>query len=101
MLNNAAVITLVMIATRFRLLQLAIVDLLYLSIAIHNVMVIAKTNIIVNVRLARVVSAGNNILHIVPKIRIMVRINPVMIPILMAFLITQYLMVKKGYSSLR
>ena len=43
----------------------------------------------VKMRFAGVVSDGLNILHKVPSIKIMVRISPVTIPVLMAFLITQ------------
>jgi hypothetical protein len=59
--------------------------------AIHKVTIVADINIIVKIRLAPPVFAINNILDNVPKIRITVRISPVMIPVFMAFLITQYL----------
>jgi hypothetical protein len=94
-LNNIAVVKLVIVDTRIRLPQLGIADLLYRPIATHRVIVIAEINIIVKVRFAPVVSAGIKSLHNVPRMRITVRMSPVIIPVFTAFLITRCLMVKK------
>ena len=73
-----------------RFVQVNDVNRLYFSIAIHKTIVIAEMKTRVNVRFAPVVFAGNNILQIVPRIIITVRITPVTIPVLMAFLITHF-----------
>ena len=88
MLNKIAVVMLAIIEITARLLSDGKFILLYFSITIHKTMVIAEINMMVKVRLAKVVSAGRNILHIVPSIRIIVKMSPVTNPILAAFLIT-------------
>ena len=101
MLISIAVVMLAITEITVRLLQVGRFNLLYFSITIHKTIVIAEMNMIVNVRLAPVVSAGRDSLHIVPSIRIIEKISPVVIPILTAFLITWRLVVKKGYSVLK
>jgi hypothetical protein len=100
-LINIAVVILAITEITVRLLQVGRFNLLYFSITIHKTIEIAEMNMIVKVRLAPVVSAGKNILHMVPSIRTMLNISPVVIPILTAFLITWRLVVKKGYSVLK
>ena len=101
MLISIAVVMLAITEITVRLLHVGRFNLLYFSITIHKTIEIAEMNMIVKVRLAPVVSAGKDILHIVPSIRITEKISPVVIPILTAFLITWHLVVKKGYSVLK
>ena len=95
MLKSAAVVILVITATRLRLLQLAVIERVYRDIATQRVMVIAATKIMMKVRFAPVVSAGSSLLQKVPTIRIAVKKSPAMIPVLMAFLIPKHLVVNK------
>ena len=94
-LNNIAAVILVKMDITPRFVQVKEVNLLYLSIAIHKTIATAEMKTRLKVRFAPVVLAGNNILQIVPRIIITVRTTPVTIPVLMAFLITQFLAVKK------